>query len=492
MSTALRALALATLASLAACQTVGPDYQLPSTAAVNRPDLQAKLGEGNPNVVSAPVPANWWQLYHDPRLDQLVREALASNTDLRVAAANIARARFQTEQAEAEGGFNASVSAEAQRLQESGQAFLLTEKVPVANIGAASIKTSYEFDLWGTLKRGVEAANANADAAQAAADTARITVVADVVRAYTQVCAANEERDIALHSLDLQQQGVNLAQRLRDAGRGDETQVTRTQTQFKSLRAELPRYQAERAAGLYRLSMLLAKPVEQLPAGVGDCAELPHIAQLLPVGDGATLLKRRPDVRRAERQLAAATARIGVATGQLYPDISIGATVGTVGILDELGDPSTNRWGFGPLISWTIPTNGARARIREAEAATQGALASFDGVVLNAVREAQTSLSTYAAVLERRDALAEAERSAHQAADQSHQFYLAGRQSFLEDLQATRTYTTARAQLAEANTRVAMEQINLFLALGGGWESAPATVGARGRPSGEAGGGARE
>ncbi|WP_263261484.1 efflux transporter outer membrane subunit [Pseudomonas sp. RIT-PI-S] len=471
MSMALRTLALAALASLAACQAVGPDYHVPGAAALKRPDLQGTLASDNPNVVSAPVPGNWWQLYHDPRLDQLVREALASNTDLRVAAANIARARYQTEQAEAEGGFSASASAEAQRLQESGQAFLLTEKVPVANVGGAQIKTSYQFDLWGTLKRGVEAANANTDAAQAAADTARITVVADVVRAYTQVCAANEERDIALHSLDLQQQGVNLAQRLRDAGRGDETQVTRTQTQFKSLRAELPRYQAARAAGLYRLSMLLARPLDQLPAGVGDCAELPHIAQLLPVGDGASLLKRRPDIRRAERQLAAATARIGVATGQLYPDIRIGATVGTVGLLEDLGDPSTNRWGFGPMISWTLPTNGARARIREAEAATQGALAGFDGTVLNAVREAQTSLASYSAALARRDALAEAERSAHEAADQSHQFYLAGRQSFLEDLQATRTYTSARAQLAEANTQVAMQQIDLFLALGGGWEA---------------------
>ncbi len=135
-----------------------------------------------------------------------------------------------------------------------------------------------------------------------------------------------------------------------------------------------------------------------------------HIAQLLPVGDGAALLKRRPDVRQAERQLAAATARIGVATGALYPDISIGATVGTVGLLDDLGTPATNRWGFGPLISWTVPTNGARARIREAEAATQGALAHFDGVVLNAIRETQTGLAQYTAQLQRRDALAEAER----------------------------------------------------------------------------------
>ena len=325
-------------------------------------------------------------------------------------------------------------------------------------------------------------AQANADATQAAADTARITVVADVVRAYVQVCAANEELGIAKESLKLQAQTTALTQRLRDAGRGDETQVTRSETQVKSLRAELPRYEAQRQAGLFRLSMLLAKPLDQLPAHLATCDELPHIAQLLPVGDGAALLKRRPDVRQAERHLAAATAEIGVATGSLYPDISIGASIGTVGIVDNLGTAPTNRWGFGPLLSWTIPTNGSRARIREAEAATQGALASFDGVVLNAVRETQTSLVQYTAALQRRDALAEADASAKTAADQTHQFFAAGRESFLADLQATRTYTDVRAQLAAANTQVAMSQIDLFLALGGGWESSRAQAPAAAKP----------
>lgn len=454
---------------LSACQMVGPNYSVPKDAAVNRSDLQGALRSDADSVVSAPVPANWWHLFQDRRLDALVSQALAANTELRVAAANIARARAQVEEAEAQGGFNGGVKLGAQRLQESGEAFLQPDKVPVANIGEAILSASYQFDLWGTLKRGVEAAQAHADATQAAADTARITLVADVVRAYTQVCAANEEYHIARASLDLQEQSVTLTQRLRDAGRGDETQVTRTETQFKSLRAELPRYQAMREAGLYTLSMLLAKPVEQLPAGTAQCAELPHIAQLVPVGDGAALLKRRPDIRQAERSLAAATASIGVATGQLYPDISIGAQVGTIGILENLGKPATNRWGFGPLLTWTVPTNGSRARIREAEASTQAALAHFDGVVLNAIRETQTSLAQYSALLDRRDALAEAERSAQLAADQTHRFFTAGRESFLADLQATRIYTDMRAQLAAANTQVAMGQISLFLALGGGW-----------------------
>lgn len=456
---------------LSACTVVGPDYTLPDKAAVNRPDLQGELAGSSSNVVSAPVPADWWRLYHDPKLDELVGQALVSSTDLRVAAANLQRARFQMSEADAAGGWSGTAKAGAQRLQEAGQAYLLPEKVPVANVGDVGLTTSYQFDLFGVLQRGIEAAQANADATQAAADTARITLVADVVRAYTQVCAANEERNIALHSLDLQKQSLSLTQRLRDAGRGDETQVTRSQTQFRSLRADLPRYEAAQKSALYRLSMLLARPLNQLPQGVAECAELPHIAQVMPVGDGAALLKRRPDVRQAERRLAMSTAAIGVATGELYPDISIGATVGTVGILDELGDPSTNRWGFGGVINWTIPSNGARARIHIAEASNQAALAHFDGVVLNAIREAQTGLSQYTALLQRRDALVETEESARQAADQTHRFFLAGRESFLADLQATRTYTDVTAQLAAANTQVAMGQIDLFLALGGGWEN---------------------
>ncbi|MGE7990813.1 efflux transporter outer membrane subunit [Pseudomonas sp. NPDC089554] len=456
--------------SLGACAMVGPDYEVPKDAAIQRGDLNGPLRQDADSVVSAPVPDDWWQLYQDQRLNALVRQALSANTELRVAAANIAKARAQVEVADAQGGFSGGAEVAAQRLQESGESFLLPNKVPVENIGEAILSASYQFDLWGTFKRGTEAAQANADAVQAAADTARITLVADVVKAYTQVCSANEEYHIAHESLDLQQQNMQLTQRLRDAGRGDDTHVSRSLTLVETLRAELPRFKAERETGLYTLAALLALPVEKLPVGTAECAELPHLAQLIPVGDGAALLKRRPDVRQAERQLAAATANIGVATGALYPNISFGAQVGTIGILDNLGEPATNRWGFGPLVSWTIPTNGTRARIRMAEASSQAALAHFDGVVLNAIRETQTRLAQYSALLERRDALAEAERSAKESAEHTHLRYQVGRESFLADLQATQTYTDVRAQLAAANSQVALGQVGVFLALGGGWK----------------------
>lgn len=140
--------------SLGACMMVGPDYEVPQDGAVQRSDLNGPLRQDADSVVSAPVPEDWWQLYQDQRLNELVRQALSANTELRVAAANIAKARAQVEVAESQGGFNGGVKLGAQRLQESGEAFLLPEKVPVANIGEAIISASYQFDLW-ALSSGV-------------------------------------------------------------------------------------------------------------------------------------------------------------------------------------------------------------------------------------------------------------------------------------------------------------------------------------------------
>jgi outer membrane protein TolC len=216
--------------------------------------------------------------------------------------------------------------------------------------------------------------------------------------------------------------------------------------------------------------MLLARSPKDLPPAALACNRLPQLTQPIPVGDGAALLKRRPDVREAERQLAASTAKIGVAIAEMYPDVSFGAGVGTVGLTGDLFEPKTNAWSFGPLISWTFPANGQRARVRAAEAATGGALAHFDGVVLNALRETQSSMATYAADDQRADALRTAYTSAKNSADETHRLYTAGREPFLNDLDATRTLTSAHAQVAAAEGQVALDQVRLFLALGGGWE----------------------
>lgn len=460
---------------LSACMTVGPDYSVPKDALVNAPLADTPLAGADLAPVSQPaVPSTWWRLYDDPVLENLVQEALKSNTDLRVAAANLARSRAAIDFADAQGGFSGKTSAAFERAQESAEQFLLENKLPVANEGDVGISVSYEIDLFGKLRRGVEAARADTEAVQAAGDLARITVVADVVRAHVESCSAAEELAIAQQSLSLQKERVALSRRLRDAGRGNQTDVTRGQTQADTLAADIPRFIARRRIAQYRLAMLLARQPADLPPAVMACHTLPQLRQPIPVGDGAALLKRRPDVRQAERQLAASTARIGVATGALYPSVSIGASAGLTGILEDLGTQPTARWSFGPLISWTFPVNGQRARVREAEATTSGALAHFDGVVLNALRETETSLATYAADYARADSLRAAHKSAIESAGDTHRLYAAGRESFISDLDATRTLTSVSAQVAAAEGQVALDQVNLFLALGGGWENGPA------------------
>jgi NodT family efflux transporter outer membrane factor (OMF) lipoprotein len=457
--------------ALGACMTLGPDYRLPQEAVVNAPLAQGPIdGADRAPVSQQGVPANWWQLYDDPTLNGLVQDALKSNTNLRVAAANLARSRAAVDVANAQGGFSGNATAAVQRAQESGEQFLVFEKLPVENLGNLGINVSYEFDLFGKLKRGVEAARADDAAVEAAADLARITVVADVVQAYVESCSSAEELAVAQESLSLQKQRVALTKRLRDAGRGNQPDVTRGQTQADTLAADIPRFEGRRRVAQYQLAMLLARAPKDLPPAALACDHLPKLKQPIPVGDGAALLKRRPDVREAERQLAASTARIGVATAEMYPDVSFGAGVGTVGLAGDLFSPKTNSWSFGPLINWTFPVNGQRARVRAAEAATGGALAHFDGVVLNALRETQSSLATYAADDQRADSLRTAYQSAKQSADETHRLYVAGREAFLSDLDATRTLTSAHAQVAAAEGQVALDQVRLFLALGGGWE----------------------
>ncbi|WP_176061104.1 efflux transporter outer membrane subunit [Paraburkholderia sp. BCC1876] len=480
----LRLLPLLPLAvALSGCINVGPNYALPKQALVNAPLANAPIEGADTALTSRQnVPAVWWQLYDDPVLNSLVDQALQSNTDLRVAAANLARSREALGVAQAQGGFSGKSSVLLERAQESAEQYLLTEKLPVANEGDIGISVSYEIDLFGKLRRGVEAAQADTESVQAAGDLARISVVADVVRSYVDQCSAAEELRIAQQSLALQKQRVDVSRRLRDAGRGNQPDVTRGQTQVETLAADIPRYTARRKIAQYRLAALLARAPSDLPPAVLACDRLPQIRQPIPVGDGAALLKRRPDVREAERQLAASTARIGVATGALYPTVSIGASAGLTGILEDLGTSPTARWGFGPLISWTFPANGARGRVREAEASSQVALAKFDGVVLTALRETETSLATYASDYARADALRAALKSAAESADETHRLYLAGRESFISDLDATRTLTSTKSQVAAAEGQVAVDQVNLFLALGGGWEmpasAAPGAVGA--------------
>jgi len=338
------------------------------------------------------------------------------------------------------------------------------------------LSISYDLDLFGKLRRASEAARGDAETAQAGLDLARVNVAAAVAGAYLEACSAGEDLAVARRTIALQETDLAVTQRLVDAGRSGAIDLPRARALLAQARSAAPVHEARRRAALFQLTALTGRPPAQFPPAVADCAELPRLNQPIPVGDGgAALLARRPVVRQAERALAASTARIGIAVADLYPDVRIGLSAGSTGLLSDIGKAAANYWSFGSLISWSFPTGGAQARIRETGAAADAALARFDGVVLNALRETETSLSTYARDLDRNAELREARDQARVAHDQAQQLYRAGRRPFLDALDAERTLAQAEAALAGSNGQVAADQVRLFLSLGGGWREAPPT-----------------
>ncbi|HCJ29281.1 MAG TPA: RND transporter [Pseudomonas sp.] len=469
----LTALFAAAVATLSACTTVGPDYRLPDDAAIQRTEAQAPFDlAGNAKVDQAELPADWWKLYDDPLLDQLVTEALERNTDVRLAYHTLRRAYEGFQMAHHAQEVEIGGAGSLARGQISSESLALQEKIPVMNLADAGLSVGYQLDLFGKLKRAAESAGASADASAAALDTARITVVAQVVRNYVQACHASEELTIAEHSLDIQRRQLDVATRLLNGGRGNEVDVARARAQVEALRAELPPFESKKSAALYQIAALLGRTPGDLPEPVAACSHAPQLSQPIPVGDGAALLKRRPDIRAAERMLAAATADIGVATAMMYPEVNLGASAGYTGMLEHLADPITRRWEFGPAISWHFPTRVDRARVRAMEAGADAALARFDGTVLDALRETQTLLTRYAHDLERNHALRDSRDAASNAADHTRRLYQEGRLAYLDSLDTERTLASAEAALAKSEAQLSLDQVNLFLALGGGWKDA--------------------
>jgi NodT family efflux transporter outer membrane factor (OMF) lipoprotein len=463
------------LATLAACKTVGPDYALPDAAVYQRAEANAAFQDtGSAGIAAgAALPPRWWELYRDDTLNALIEQALHDNVELKVAAANLQRAAAVYEQALDAGGLESTASAGASRTQLSPEAFVLDHELPVFTLANGQVGVSYQFDMFGKFKRAAEAAHADTQATAAAMDLARITLVAQVAGSYSTICHANHELHVAEHALQLQQRSRDISQTLLEAGRGTPQQLSRAQAEVALAEASLPPLRAHRQAAEYQLAALLGRTPGQLPEDVSHCRHAPALQQPLPVGDGRALLARRPDIRQAERQLAAATARIGVATAQLYPDIRLGASLGAAGLLEDMGSALTRQWSIGQLISWTVPDKGAHARVAIARAGAEAALAEFDLSVLQALRETQTALSRYAQDLQRLAALRQAQQHAARVSEQDQRLYRGGRAPYQTHLGSEQLLARADSALADGEAQVTRDQIQLFLALGGGWASTP-------------------
>jgi NodT family efflux transporter outer membrane factor (OMF) lipoprotein len=432
----------------------------------------AFIGAGNPAYMPSEIQPDWWRLYEDPVLDALVAEALTHNTDLRVATANLRRVRALLREAGGARLPQTGVSAGA-TYGRAGEG----ETPPGADRTDTSfsvgLDVAYEVDLFGRVSRGIEAARGDAAAAEAERDAVRVVVAAETARAYADASAAAEQLSIAQQSVALIDKTLSITNRRFEAGRGTRLDVARVASLRARQAAAIPTLLAEREAALFRLATLTGKQPAELSPLADDRKTILRLNRAIPVGDGQALLARRPDIRQAERQLAAETARIGVATADLYPRIVFGGSIGSTSpSISDLFTGGPISWLLGPLLNWTFPNQTvSRARIEQAEASAAGALANFDGVVLRALQETETALSAYARELERRAALLESREQAEASARVTRIQLREGRADALSVLDAERTLAEADAELARSTARVATFQIDLFRALGGGWQS---------------------
>lgn len=462
--------AAAASALLAAC-AVGP--RAPA-ADLPPAGTGAFVGSTSPTVSSAAARDDWWRLYADPTLDGLIQQAFAENNQLEAAFANLRAVRASLSEARTGRLPTTSTSAAYQRSQASSatvQGLPAGQDAPEIDTYDVGLDASYEIDLFGRVASAIRAARADVRSAEAAFATVQVTVAAETARAYADTCSANAQIAVAERTLGLQRDTLRLTERLLDGGAGTGLDVASARAAVAQTAATLPTLRAGRNEALFRLATLTGVTPAEASQAAAACVRPPQLNQPIPVGDGAQLLARRPDVRQAEADLAAAAARVNVATADLFPSISLGGSIGATALdADGLGDSENFRFSFGPLISWSFPNVfAARARIQQAGALSDAALANFDQTVLGALQETETALSNYANELDRRAALTEARDQAARAADLSRQRFDAGADSFLLVLDAQRTQAAAEAALAQSDALVSTYQIALFKALAGGW-----------------------
>lgn len=456
-------LAVLTLLGTTAC-AVGPGYR-PATPSVLLPGGFTSYAAG---ISSAePTSTAWWGLYNDPAIDALVTEALAANPDVRVAVANLLTAQALREEVAA--GRLPATTATSDLNYGRNQRF-----VPNAAgdrlTWQAGFAVSYELDLFRRVARSIEVADAEVGAAQSDVAATRVLIAAGVLDSYASACALAAAIKAQQDSVVIADRQAELSALLQQAGSVGTLEVERSAALAAAARADLAPIERERRAALLSLAILLGRSPSNIPQSAERCRKSPTISAAIPVGDGATLLRRRPDVARAERLLAAETGRIGIATADLYPTIRFGGSLSQLG---GVGPSSGLIFGVGPLLSVNIPNQSAgRARVREAEGRAEAALARFDGTVLAALREVEQAIDGYGAEQRRNAALVDAERRADRAYGIANALVRAGAIGQLDLLVAQRSLTEAKVQKARSDEAMTRAQIALFKALGEGWPEA--------------------
>jgi multidrug efflux system outer membrane protein len=451
---------------------VGPDYQEPAQ------ETPPAFGTNDPVYTSERVASAWWEQFGDPTLVGLIHDAIADNLDLRIALANLNLARaIRSETVLTLAPIvTADASYEKQRVSraELRGADPSKRKFTFWDLGFDAL---WEIDVWGRIRREVEADTANVELRQATLDDALVSVVAEVGRAYFELRGRQAELEVARRNAENQQQTYELTTSLLEEGRGTELDTARAQTQLEATRALVPPLETSIQADIHRLSVLTGRLPTALTPDLVSPAPIPAAPAEIAVGDPASLLRRRPDIRAAERNLASATAEIGVATADLFPRVtfigSLGVDASTASGLFGAGSGS---YAFGPRIQWAAFDLGrVYAQIRQTDASAQGALAFYQSTVLDALEETENALVSYRNQLRTTESLRESARASAKAAELARLRYIDGISDFLTQLDAERRMLEAQERLAESETRVATELVGVYKALGGAWEVTRAT-----------------
>lgn len=462
-----RTVVLALLGAMLSACAVGPEYappKLPQPAQFQQRDASI-YGAG------APV-AEFWKGFDDPLLTKLVEGALATNHDLRAALGRLDQARalarlsrkdlFPTVTAGA-GYTEARASSDQLPGVPRGQRD--------SGLYDAGFDAFWELDLFGRVRRSVQASRAEAQATADELRALQVSVAAEVARTYFELRGLQEQLRVARGNADNQAATLKLTQARLDAGRGTDFDVARARGQLEFTQSRIPALEAAVLAAEHRLAVLNGREPSALRLELDGPAPLPALPQHVAVGAPADLLRRRPDVQAAERRLASATARIGVATADLFPRVTFNGTFGAAA--SDLGDLFTRdgqSYAFGPAIRWAFLDLGrVRDRIAASEAGAASNLALYEGAVLRALEEAENSLVSYARAQREGRHLADSAAASTRAAQLARLRFEGGASDFLQVLDAERSQLEAEDRLAQNQTRTATALVAVYKSVAGGW-----------------------
>jgi multidrug efflux system outer membrane protein len=449
---------------------VGPDYKEPNVPVAEKFEGTTLTTYSQEESIS-----RFWEQFNDSTLNTLVNEALAANHDLRIALSRFYEARAARGESRFDLGptITASGGYTEQKLPSVQTGPLApTEDLKYYDAGFDAV---WELDFFGRIRRNIEARNAELRATEADLHDAQVTVIAEVARTYFELRGQQSRLAVAQRNVANQRETLNLTTARLNAGRGTELDTSQAQAQLSRTLGTIPPLEAAVATSIHRLSVLTGREPTALTAALTTAQELPPLPNVVAVGNPADLLRRRPDIRASERQLAADTASIGIAVADLFPHVTFTGNVGYAAANSgDLGNSDTVTRLIAPGISWAAFDIGrVRARIAGARAHADGSLARYEQTVLRALEETEDALVTHARTREQLEHLANSADASRTAARLARARYDGGISDFLTVLDSERTQLEAEDALAQSRTDTATSLVAVYKALGGGWQDAP-------------------